>query len=150
MADVAGASGPAVTGTRFLMVAEVHSLVVEIEGDPQTDSMNVQCRSVIPEGAVRSHPLDHSGAQPGFSSLGKVLETEPLEHAVPRAPPRKSKKQFAPASGIYSHDFRNKRAVNMTITVVRSKKPGRKMQEHSQRKKRRLLWEPLGQRHPGS
>ena len=51
MADVAGASGPAVTGaggpvvvgTRFLAVAEVYSLVGEVEGYPQTDDRKAYC-----------------------------------------------------------------------------------------------------------
>ena len=39
LADVAGASGPAVAGTRFMAVAEVYSPAVEIEGDPRERSM---------------------------------------------------------------------------------------------------------------
>ena len=39
--DLAGASGPAAAGTRFLVVAEVYSPAVEVEGDPLTDNTNV-------------------------------------------------------------------------------------------------------------
>ena len=58
MADVAGASGPAVTGagglvvagTRFLAVAEVYASFKEAEGDPQGDDRKVvpQKRTPVP------------------------------------------------------------------------------------------------------
>ena len=71
MADVAGASGPAVTGaggpvvagTRFLTVAEVYSLVGEVEGDPQTDDRKIEHKFNTPEEEVGSHPLEHSGVE---------------------------------------------------------------------------------------
>ena len=52
MADVAGASGPAVTGasgpvvtgTRILAVAEVYSPTEEVEGDPLMNDMQAECR----------------------------------------------------------------------------------------------------------
>ena len=164
------ASGPAVAGTRFLAVAEVYSLAVEIEGDPLTDSMN-DSRSATPEEDVRSHPLEHSGAEqgvgpfdgpstvhplehlgakPGFSSLGKVLETEPLEHSVLRAPREKVTNSPLLVREYIRKNSEIKEEQSMTITVVRSKKSGRRMHKPSRKKDKRLLWELLGQRHPGS
>ena len=54
---VTGASGPAVAGTRFLAVAEVYSPAEEVEGDPPTDDTKVECKSITPEEDVGSHPL---------------------------------------------------------------------------------------------
>ena len=69
MADVAGASGPAVTGaggpvvagTRFLAVAEVYSPAEEVEGDPQMDDIQAEGRFATTEEDVGSHPLEHLG-----------------------------------------------------------------------------------------
>ena len=71
MADVAGASGPAVAGasgpvvagTQFLSVAEVYSPAEEVEDDPPTDDMKVECRFITPEENVGSHSLEHSGVE---------------------------------------------------------------------------------------
>ena len=79
MADVAGASGPAVTGvggpvvagTRFLAVAEVYSPVGEIEGDPQTDDRKVEHGFSTPEEEAGSHPLEHSGVEKWHSGVEK-------------------------------------------------------------------------------
>ena len=56
MADVAGASGPAVTGaggpvvagTRFLAVAEVYAPFAEAEGDPQGEDRKID-RNLVPQ-----------------------------------------------------------------------------------------------------
>ena len=111
MADVAGASGPAVTGaggpvvagTRFLAVAEVYSPVREVEGDPQTDDRKVEHGFSTPEEEVGSHtleqssvekwagpgngqmeisPLEHSGVITNSAPIRKLVEWEPLEHSV--------------------------------------------------------------------
>ena len=60
---VAGASGPPVAGTRFLAVAEVYSPAEEVEDDPPTDDTKVECKSITPEEDVGSHPLEHSGVE---------------------------------------------------------------------------------------
>ena len=69
MADVAGASspavtgpsGPVVTGMRFLAVAEVYSTTKEVEGDPLMNEMQAECRFNTTEEDVGSHLLEHSG-----------------------------------------------------------------------------------------
>ena len=100
MADVAGASGPAVTGaggpvvagTRFLAVAEVYSPVGEVEGDPQTDDRKVEHGFSTPEEEAGSHPLEHSGAEKwvcprdGSTEIDFIAPEEdvgshPLEHS---------------------------------------------------------------------
>ena len=100
MADVAGASGPAVTrasgpvvaGTRFLAVAEVYSPAEEVEGDPPTDDMKVECRFITTEEDVGSHPLEHSGvekwvcprdgpAKCRFIAPEEDVGSHPLEHS---------------------------------------------------------------------
>ena len=100
MANVAGASGPAVTGaggpvvagTRFLAVAEVYSLAEEVKGDPQMDDMQAEGRFATTEEDVGSHPLEHSGIDkwvcpPEGSTECKFIAQEedvgshPLEHS---------------------------------------------------------------------
>ena len=71
--DVAGASGPAVTGaggpvvagTRFLAVAEVYAPFEETEGDLQGDTGEVDQNFNIPEEDAGFRPLEHSGAKKG-------------------------------------------------------------------------------------
>ena len=75
MADVAGASGPAVTGaggpvvagTRFLAVAEVYAPFKEAEGDPQDDDRKVDQKFSTPEEDAGSRPLEHSGVKEGVA-----------------------------------------------------------------------------------
>ena len=75
MADVAGASGlavtgasgPVVTGTRFLVVAEVYSPTEEVEGDPLMNDMQAKCRLSTTEEDVGSHPLEHSVFISGYA-----------------------------------------------------------------------------------
>ena len=100
MADVAGASGPAVTGaggpvvagTRFLAVAEVYSPVGEVEGDPQTDDRKFEHGFSTPEEEAGSHPLEHSGVEKwvcprdGSTEIDFIAPEEdvgshPLEHS---------------------------------------------------------------------
>ena len=92
MADVAGASGPAVTraggpivaGTRFLAVAKVYSPVGEVEGDPQTDDRKVEHGFSTPE--------EHSGVEKwvcprdgsteiDFNAPEEDVGSHPLEHS---------------------------------------------------------------------
>ena len=105
VADFAGASGPAVAGTRFLAVAEVYSPVVKVENDSPTDNSTVQRKYVTLEEDIGSHPLEHSGVEvrvgpgdgpqevrplehPGVETRSiekwKSTDKEPLEHSVPR------------------------------------------------------------------
>ena len=73
MADVARASGPAVTGaggpfvagTRFLAVAEVYAPFNEAEGDPQGDDSKVDNKFSTPEEDASFRPLEHSGVKEG-------------------------------------------------------------------------------------
>ena len=73
VADVAGASGPAVTrdggpvvaGKRFLAVAEVYAPFEEAEGDPQGDDRKVDQKFSTPEEDAGSRPLEHSGVKEG-------------------------------------------------------------------------------------
>ena len=100
MADVAGASGPAVTGasgpvvagTRFLAVAEVYSPAEEVEGDPPMDDMQSECRFCTTEEDVGSHPLEHSGVDKwvcprrgptecNFIAQEEDIGSHPLEHS---------------------------------------------------------------------
>ena len=75
MADVTGASGPAVTGaggpvvagTRFLAVAEVYAPFGQAEGDPQRDDVKVDQKFSTPEEDLGSRPLEHSGVEKGFA-----------------------------------------------------------------------------------
>ena len=89
VADVAGASGPAVTGAsglavagrRFLAVAEVYSPAEEVKGDPPTDDTKVECKSITPEEDVGSHPLEHSGVEKWVCPRDGPTEIRPLEHS---------------------------------------------------------------------
>ena len=100
MADVAGASGPAITGaggpvvagTRFLAVAEVYSPAGEVEGDPQIDDGKVERGLITPEEDVGCRPLEHSGVEKrvcprdGSTEFGSIAPEEdvgshPLEHS---------------------------------------------------------------------
>ena len=68
MADVAGASGPAVAGagvpvvagTQFLAAAEVYAPFKEAEGDPQGVDRKVDQKFSTPEEDAGSRPLEHS------------------------------------------------------------------------------------------
>ena len=100
MADVAGASGPAVTGaggpvvagTRFLAVAEVYAQFKEAEGDPQCDDRKVDQKFSTPEEDAGSRPLEHSGVKKGGRPRDGLTEfdctapeeeivSHPLEHS---------------------------------------------------------------------
>ena len=100
MADVAGASGPAVTGAggpvvagmRFLAVAEVHAPFEEAEGDPQGDDRKVDQKFSTPEEDAGSRPLEHSGVEEGGRPRDGLTEfdctapeeeivSHPLEHS---------------------------------------------------------------------
>ena len=100
MADVAGASGPAVTGaggpviagTRFLAVAEVYAPFEEAEGDPQGDDRKVYQKFSTPEEDAGSRPLEHSGVKEGGRPRDGLTEfdctapeeeivSHPLEHS---------------------------------------------------------------------
>ena len=100
MADVAGASGPAVTGaggpvvvgTRFLAVAEVYAPFKEAEGDPQGDDRKVDQKFSTPEEDAGSRPLEHSGVKEGGRPRDGLTEfdrtapeaeivSHPLEHS---------------------------------------------------------------------
>ena len=73
MADVAGASGlavtgaggPVVAGTWFLAVTEVYARFEEAEGDPQCDDRKVDQKFSTPEEDAGSRPLEHSGVNKG-------------------------------------------------------------------------------------
>ena len=65
MADVAGASGPAVTGAGGPVVAEVYAPFEEAEGDPQGDDRKVDWKFSTPEEDAGSRPLEHSGVKEG-------------------------------------------------------------------------------------
>ena len=68
IADVAGASGPAVTGAggpviagmQFLAVAEVYAQFEEAEGDPQCDDRKVDQKFSTPEEDAGSRPLEQA------------------------------------------------------------------------------------------
>ena len=100
MADVAGASGPAVTGvggpvvagTRFLAVAEVYAPFEEAEGDPQGDDRKVDHKFSTPEEDAGSRPLEHSSVKEGGRPRDGLTEfdctapeeeivSHPLEHS---------------------------------------------------------------------
>ena len=92
MADVAGASGPAVTGAggavvagmRFLAVAEVYARFEEAEGDPQCDVRNDDQKFSTPEEDVGSRPLEHSGVKKGGRPRDGLTEfdcTDPEEES---------------------------------------------------------------------
>ena len=100
MADVAGASGPAVTGaggpvvagTRFLAVAEVYAPFEDAEGDPQGDDRKVDQKFSTPEEDAGSRPLEHSGVKEGGRPRDGLTEfdctapeeeivSHPLEHS---------------------------------------------------------------------
>ena len=96
MADVAGASGPAVTGaggpvvagTRFLAVAEVYAPFEEAEGDDR----KVDQKFSTPEEDAGSRSLEHSGVKEGGRPRDGLTEfdctapeeeivSHPLEHS---------------------------------------------------------------------
>ena len=100
MADVAGASGPAgtgasgpvVAGTQFLVVAEVYSPAEDVEGDPQLNNKQAECKFITTEKDVGSHPLEHSGVDKGvcpregpmdsrFIDQEEDVGSHPLEHS---------------------------------------------------------------------
>ena len=100
MADVAGASGPAVTGaggpvvagTRFLAVAEVYARFEEAEGDPQCEDRKVDQKFSTPEEYAGSRPLEYSGVKKGGRPRDGLTEfdctapeeeivSHPLEHS---------------------------------------------------------------------
>ena len=101
MADVAGASGPAVTGasgpvilpgTHFLAVAEVYAPFNEAVGDPQGDDRKVYQKFSTPEEDAGSRPLEHSGVKEGGrprdgltefdrTSPEEEIVSHPLEHS---------------------------------------------------------------------
>ena len=92
MADVAGASGPVVAGTRFLAVAEVYAPFKEAEGDPQGDDRKVDQKFSTPEEDASSCPLEHSGVKEGGCPRDGLIEfdrtapeaeivSHPLDHS---------------------------------------------------------------------
>ena len=100
MADVAGASGPAVTGaggpivarTCFLAVAEVYAPFNEAEGDPQGDDRKVDQKFTTPEEDAGSRPQEHSGVKEGgrprdgltefdHTAPEEEIASHPLEHS---------------------------------------------------------------------
>ena len=86
MDDVAGASGPAVTGaggqvvagTRFLAIAEVCSPAGEVQGDPQIDNRKVERGLITPEEDVGSHLLEHSGVERRVYPRDESMEFESI------------------------------------------------------------------------
>ena len=87
MADVAGASGPAVTGaggpvvagTRFLAVAEAYARFEEAEGDPQCADRKVDQKFSTPEDEIVSHLLEHSGVVEWADVSDRFRERSPPE-----------------------------------------------------------------------
>ena len=73
-ADFARTDVPAIAGTRFLAVAEVHSSAVDIEGEPSIISTDGQRSAVVSDPMVA--PRKDGGLRKEMSVL------EPLEHSV--------------------------------------------------------------------
>ena len=73
-ADFAGTNIPAIAGTRFLSVAEVHSSAVDIEGEPSIMCTDGQRSAVVLDPIVA--PRKDGGLMKEMSVL------EPLEHSV--------------------------------------------------------------------
>ena len=83
---VAGAGGPIVAGTRFLAVAEVYAPFEEVGGDPQGDDRKVDQKFSTPEEDAGSRPLEHLGVKEGGRPRDGLTEfdcTVPAEEIFP-------------------------------------------------------------------